>query len=119
MQVSVLEIEQNIRDILYPALLPVEALILAKLPDTLSPEQRTRASIEGVRNYIAPVLNEFIATIPLFIRWIPRLKLRHAWKDVLTVCKVPARIFFYLQLGLAIQMFSLAFAFVLPLWRLK
>jgi hypothetical protein len=115
----VLAIEQEIRDALYPALLLVGAAIEAKLPDTLTPEERIKASIAGVQKYIAPVLDEFIGTIPLFIQWAARLSRRSADKDVLAACKIPARIYFYLQLWLAIQMISLAFAFVLPLWRLK
>jgi hypothetical protein len=68
---------------------------------------------------MSPLVLEFVQTQPRFVRWAAEMGMRHVDKDILVGIKLPARIYFWMLLGLAIQSFTLTFAIVLPLLLIR
>jgi hypothetical protein len=115
----VLSLTENLQRSLVPLLTPIEEAVRKSMPlNTPEPEQFSRSYNHLMTLMSAPV-EEFINTVPFFARGLARFFRRLADKDILVMLKIAARIYYYGEVALLMQVTTLAFAFLGALWHLK
>jgi hypothetical protein len=115
----ILGLTERLDRTLLPLLAPIEEAVRKSLPaDTPRPQQELQ-TYNHLMTLIGPPFEEFINTVPFFARGLARFLRRYTDKDLLVMFKISARIYYYGEVALLIQLITLAYAFLGTLWHLR